>query len=211
MHDDIIKWKYFLHYWPFVGGIHRAPVNSPHKGQWRRALMFPLICAWINGWINNGEAGDLICHHVHYDITVMGVRIMHQQPRNAQFADFITSVEPWWHHQIETFSTLPFLFWGESTCRRWISLKKANDAELWCLAFDVHLNSLPCSTTYQWLSIPDSKVHGAIMGPIWGRQDPGGPHVRPMNFAIWDDAISCLGALGFPRECHLWCTMKENP
>ena len=33
---------------------------------------------------------------------------------------------------------------------------------------------------------PDSKVHGAIMGPIWGRQDPGGPHVGPMNFAIWE-------------------------
>ena len=31
---------------------------------------------------------------------------------------------------------------------------------------------------------PDSKVHGANMGPIWGRQDPGGPHVDPMNFAI---------------------------
>ena len=32
---------------------------------------------------------------------------------------------------------------------------------------------------------PDSKVHGANMGPIWGRQDPGGSHVGPMNFAIW--------------------------
>ena len=32
---------------------------------------------------------------------------------------------------------------------------------------------------------PDSKVHGANMGPIWGRQDPGGPHIGPMNFAIW--------------------------
>ena len=32
---------------------------------------------------------------------------------------------------------------------------------------------------------PDSKIHGANMGPTWGRQDPGGPHVRPMNFAIW--------------------------
>ena len=31
----------------------------------------------------------------------------------------------------------------------------------------------------------DSKVHGANMGPIWGRQDPGGPHVGPMDFAIW--------------------------
>ena len=34
------------------------------------------------------------------------------------------------------------------------------------------------------MTYPDSKVHGANMGPIWGRQDPGGPHVGPMNFAI---------------------------
>ena len=33
--------------------------------------------------------------------------------------------------------------------------------------------------------IPDSKVHGTNMGPAWGRQDPGGPHVGPMNLAIW--------------------------
>ena len=38
-------------------------------------------------------------------------------------------------------------------------------------------------------SFPDSKVHGANMGPIWGRQDPGGPHVGPMNFAIWVDTM----------------------
>ena len=37
-----------------------------------------------------------------------------------------------------------------------------------------------------YLNIPDSKVYEANMGPIWGRQDSGGPHVRPMNFAIWD-------------------------
>ena len=36
-----------------------------------------------------------------------------------------------------------------------------------------------------WYDYPDSKVHGANMGPIWGRQDPGGPNVGPMNFAIW--------------------------
>ena len=32
-HDDVIKWKHFLRYWPFVRGIHRSLVNSPHKGQ----------------------------------------------------------------------------------------------------------------------------------------------------------------------------------
>ena len=40
--------------------------------------------------------------------------------------------------------------------------------------------------TNSLLMIPESKVHGANMGPIWGRQDPGGSHVGPMNFAIWD-------------------------
>ena len=52
-------------------GIHRSPVNSPHKGQWRGALMFSLICAWINGWVNNHEAGDLRRHRAHYDVTAM--------------------------------------------------------------------------------------------------------------------------------------------
>ena len=44
-HDDVIKWKHFPRYWHFVRGIHRSPVKSPHKGQWRGALMFRLICA----------------------------------------------------------------------------------------------------------------------------------------------------------------------
>ena len=49
-----------------VRGIQRSPVNSPHKGQWRGALMFSLICAWTNGWVNNRDAGDLRRHRTHY-------------------------------------------------------------------------------------------------------------------------------------------------
>ena len=70
-YDDVIKWKYFLPYWPFVRGIHRSTVNSPHKGQWGGALMLSLICTWINAWLNNGEAGDLRRRHdffFHYNI-----------------------------------------------------------------------------------------------------------------------------------------------
>ena len=70
-HDDVIKWKPFPRYWPFVRGINRSPVNSLYKGQWRGAVMFSLICAWINGWVNNGEAGDLRRHRVLYDVTAM--------------------------------------------------------------------------------------------------------------------------------------------
>ena len=43
----------FSRHWPFVRGIHGSPVNSPGKGQWRGAFMFSLICAWLNGWVNN--------------------------------------------------------------------------------------------------------------------------------------------------------------
>ena len=70
-HDDVTKWKHFPRYWPFVWGIHQSPVNSPHKGQWHGAWMFILICARINGWVNNCDAGDLRRHQAHYDIIVM--------------------------------------------------------------------------------------------------------------------------------------------
>ena len=71
LHDDVIKWKHFPRYWPFVRGIHRSPVNSPHKGQWRGALMFSLIYTRISGWVNNSDAGDLRRYRAHYGVTVM--------------------------------------------------------------------------------------------------------------------------------------------
>ena len=70
-HIDVIKWKHFPRHWAFVRGIHRSPVNSPHRGQWYGALMISLICAYINGWVNNREAGDSGRHRAHYDVTVM--------------------------------------------------------------------------------------------------------------------------------------------
>ena len=61
----------FSRYRPFVRGIHRSPVNSPHKGQWRGALMFSLIWAWKNGRVSNRYVGDLRRHRAHYDVTVI--------------------------------------------------------------------------------------------------------------------------------------------
>ena len=71
IHDDVIEWKHFLRYRPFVWEIHRSPVHFPHEGQWRGILMFSLICAWISSLVNNHEAGDLRRHRAFYDITVM--------------------------------------------------------------------------------------------------------------------------------------------
>ena len=55
-------------------GNSPVPVNSPHKGQWRGALMFSFIYAWINDWVNNREAGDLRRQDGHYDVIVMWIR-----------------------------------------------------------------------------------------------------------------------------------------
>ena len=65
IHDDVIKWKHFPRHWPFVRGIHRWPVNSPHKGQWRGALVFSLICVRTNA------RNNLRRHYAHDDVIVM--------------------------------------------------------------------------------------------------------------------------------------------
>ena len=96
-HDDVIKWKHFPHYWPFVRGIHRSPVNSPNKGQWRGALdvFFDLSKQSWGWWFEtpsdslwrhcnvcepgckwwHREAGDLRRHRTHYDVIVMYVSL----------------------------------------------------------------------------------------------------------------------------------------
>ena len=90
-HDDVIKWKHFAHYWPFVRRNHLSPVSSLHIGQRRGALTFSLTCAWINGCVNNLETGDLRHHRAHYNVTVMwfwpsnsGVIVQIQQTERGQ-------------------------------------------------------------------------------------------------------------------------------
>ena len=89
VHDDVIKWKFFSRNWPFCAGNSPVPVNSPHKGQWRRALMFSLICVWINGWVNNREAGDLRRHHSHYDASVMRTQFKMGLAEMERYMDMI--------------------------------------------------------------------------------------------------------------------------
>ena len=83
-------------YWPYVLGIHRSPVNSRCKCQWHEALMFSLICAWINGWANNREVGDLRHHRAQYDVTVMllffNIVIVSKSTNNHIFKYFITKI-----------------------------------------------------------------------------------------------------------------------
>ena len=110
-HDDVIKWKQFPRYWPFVRGIHR----SPHKGQWRGALMFSLICARINDWVNNREAGDLRRHLAHYDVTVMSY--ISKETKCFGLIVLLKChilVQSLWRHQMETFAALLAICAGNS-------------------------------------------------------------------------------------------------
>ena len=71
--DKLIWWRHKMETFsallaPCAGN---SPVNSPHKGQWRGALMSSLICTWINAWVSNREVGYWIRHHAHYDVIVM--------------------------------------------------------------------------------------------------------------------------------------------
>ena len=123
-HDDVIKWKHFPRYWPFVRGIHRSPVNSPHKGQWRGALMFTLICARINGWVNNREAGDLRRHSAHSDVIVMmslyiltgmGWPIILQESSRLCNWLSLRCLVPWINHLPPVcWSTFGILVWNDS-------------------------------------------------------------------------------------------------
>ena len=79
------------------------------------------------------------------------------------------------------------------------------------------------TTGAPFTNIPDIKVHGANMGLIWGRQDPGGPHGGPNNFTIWDRLtlilswkIYCMpsserdGAVEVWIFHHIWNSMENS-
>ena len=80
------------------GNIFRVTVNSPHKGQWRGGLMFSLICARINGWINNCEAGDLRRNRAHYDVSVMMITVSSLELVKA-WQNAIISQNVWHHSE----------------------------------------------------------------------------------------------------------------
>ena len=101
------------------GNIFRPPVNSPHKRQWRVALMFSLICSWINGRLNNGEAGYLRHHRANCDVTLM--LMVHTKGTSTT-----------WRHDSETlYKLLAFLCGTTEVTSRFLS-GRAGNAEFLC-------------------------------------------------------------------------------
>ena len=91
-HDDVIKWKHFPRYRPFVKGIHRWLVDSLHKGQWRGALFFSMICDWTNGWTNNRDVGFGSCHRARYDFIVMYFDVLWYLAFQISFAEWPSDI-----------------------------------------------------------------------------------------------------------------------
>ena len=154
MRDDAIKWKHFPHYWSFVQGIPRSLGNSPHKGQWCGALMFSLICACINGWVYNPEAGDLRCHHAHYGVTVM---------------EFLVPV--WIHCYWASFSHIKWTalspgcpMWDTQTSR-WQSWRKLihNTLEIALNIYELIVNPILCGAVW---TDKNSKAHCSSVGGL---------------------------------------------
>ena len=137
-HDDVIRWKHFPPYWPFVRGIHRSPVNFLHKGQRRETLIFSLIRTWINGWLNNCGAGGLRRHCAHYDVTVMVIIAFVEHSGDN---DYLRTGDPTHSNAGMMTSSNGNIFrvtgplCGKFTGLRWIPRTKAIDAELWCFVW----------------------------------------------------------------------------
>ena len=82
---DVIEWKHFSRYLPFVWGIQRSPVNPITKAMTRKFDVF-LICAWTNSRGNTGDTGDLRRLRAHYDVMVMSLalRLSHLPESNSE-------------------------------------------------------------------------------------------------------------------------------
>ena len=89
-------------------GNSPVPVNSPRKGQWRGALMFSLIYARINGWVNNCEAGDLRRHRAHYDAIPAIPRRYDDPDTRDIYRDKIDRVNVFLQHKCKKSSKLHF-------------------------------------------------------------------------------------------------------
>ena len=130
-HDDVIKWKHFPRYWRFVRIIHRSPLNSPLKGQWHGALIFCLICAWINGWVKQSWDWWLETHSrpLWRHCNAMPVNVICNQWDIAciqMFCLTLVALVIWCHHMyfITKYSIFPVILLSWTRCCCWMSLIK---------------------------------------------------------------------------------------
>ena len=143
-----------------------SPVDSPHKAQWRRALVFSWIWVWINGWVNSREAGDLRRHRAHYDDTAM------------------THVTLWRGNDIR----LTGPFWRESNGHQWVTVTK----EQW---FRALMSSLFLARTSCRMNILVAGNKLQSLDLLIGRQDRNSSNGHQDDIPYCDIFRKCNGII----------------
>ena len=119
--------------------------NSPHKGKWRGALMFSLICVSINGWVNNGVAGDLRRHRPHYDVIVM-LMIKNRDP---------------------------FILWSQHLGYQWPGEGKNQDITRHSVGLNFPFSGLEAEVSTVYQSVGDKRVSSPIPLTVLANVDHG--------------------------------------
>ena len=129
-----------------VWGIHRWPVNSPNKGQWRRNLMFSLIYTWTYGWVNNGDTGNLRHNCAHHDVTVM--LWMESYYKQIICCPFVHELSTYWlSHWTWNFNSLAP---GRYICKLRLEISKTDILILKLISGECHKIPLMISQCWLW-------------------------------------------------------------
>ena len=138
-------------------GNSPVPVNSPHKGQWGRALMFSLICVWINSWVNSHEAGDLRRYRAHYDVIIMMKDCFHAGEVIMKYMIKSYRHHPTANTKREWCAYFVMMTTPNGTIFRVTGLCEGNPPVTngFCVFFDVRLNKrLNRESRYWWFETP---------------------------------------------------------
>ena len=139
------SWHHQMETFSAVLAISAGNSPVPHKGQWRGALMFSLICDWINYCVNNRKAGDLRCYHAHYVVTVMllqtingwlsgkqpgprfNIKMSSYQDRKSHCGDKTVVRSSYLHNGISDTGKMSSLYWiGALLSGHWVICNKTS-------------------------------------------------------------------------------------
>ena len=138
-HDDVTTWKRFPHYWPFVSGVFRLPMHSPHKGQVMGAIMFSFSPLPAHGRLFNKQSSYRWFETPWWscDMTSGWLAYIHWK------------VTPWWRHQMETFSALLATCTGNSPAPDEFPAQRP-ETQIFDVFFDQRLNKRLRKQSWGW-------------------------------------------------------------
>ena len=155
-------------------GNHRSPVTSSHKGQWRGAFVFSLICTLTNSWVNNRDASDLRRHRAHYDLTVMRIP-WGEDTTSFEELEKCSEIPRWCHcnQEMDTISSYIILqlitiwtrclaFWNEKYNRHFTKTA----AETFCISDPLWREFIGNTQIFQCHDVITNAIYHECMHPL---------------------------------------------